>query len=196
MHDLVTVTPMFFSDEEATDYFIASVASGLITVEQFFVLTILKVADRNKSTENLIEVACQAQSMTVEKFQLIKLQLFEQGFLLFDRHKKLILNFHKFGEFDYKDILKSAGVMCGNENLKRMDYADFLQTEYWNEIRYAINERDNRECQVCNSRSTADKSVQLHVHHKTYEHRGEEHLHSDDLILLCSDCHAKIHGKV
>lgn len=33
----------------------------------------------------------------------------------------------------------------------------------------------------------------IHVHHRTYEHHGEEHLHLGDLVCLCSVCHKTFH---
>jgi 5-methylcytosine-specific restriction endonuclease McrA len=36
----------------------------------------------------------------------------------------------------------------------------------------------------------------VNVHHRTYEHHGEEHQYLDDLILLCHPCHSKFHGKL
>lgn len=35
----------------------------------------------------------------------------------------------------------------------------------------------------------------LDLHHKTYEHHGDELEHLDDLEFLCRDCHAYRHGK-
>lgn len=42
-----------------------------------------------------------------------------------------------------------------------------------------------RECCKCK------KKKNLHVHHKTYERLGKEHL--NDLMVLCKDCHSKEH---
>ena len=34
------------------------------------------------------------------------------------------------------------------------------------------------------------------VHHKTYEHHGQEHRYLGDLVLLCRNCHSKFHDKL
>jgi 5-methylcytosine-specific restriction endonuclease McrA len=71
--------------------------------------------------------------------------------------------------------------------LRAMPYAEYLQSPEWNETRKAALKRAGYKCQLCNSNG------QLHVHHKTYEHLGNEY--AKDLITLCADCHAKIHDK-
>jgi 5-methylcytosine-specific restriction endonuclease McrA len=52
----------------------------------------------------------------------------------------------------------------------------------------------DRRCKVCGS------SLYLEVHHKTYvkngiDIRGKEKEHLDCLVLLCSECHKKEHGR-
>jgi len=64
----------------------------------------------------------------------------------------------------------------------------FQNSEYWKEVRTLILARD-RSCVHCGSK------LFLEVHHITYEHKGFEKEHLGDLILLCSECHKKIHGK-
>lgn len=70
----------------------------------------------------------------------------------------------------------------------KTEYEQFLQGDYWKDIRQLVLSRDNHTCQHC-----ADTS-RLHVHHLTYQHHGEEHLYLDDLITLCESCHRKEHG--
>lgn len=71
--------------------------------------------------------------------------------------------------------------------LRTMPYLEYLQTPEWQERRKAALKRAGYSCQVCNRRR------ELHVHHRTYERRGEEL--ARDLITLCDDCHALYHGK-
>ena len=74
--------------------------------------------------------------------------------------------------------------------LKEMPYKDFLQTHYWEIVRnYVVYKRGHR-CELCAHEGN------FNVHHKTYEHHGEEHHHLEDLILLCRLCHAKFHDKL
>jgi hypothetical protein len=75
------------------------------------------------------------------------------------------------------------------ESLKTMPYSEFLTTEYWDIIRKFMLDQARFKCQLCNSNGT------LHVHHKTYDHHGNEHNHLEDLIVLCEGCHRKFHNK-
>jgi len=71
--------------------------------------------------------------------------------------------------------------------LKYMPYPEYLKTEHWKEVSQRARKRANFKCQLCNS------SGLLHVHHRTYENRGQEN--NSDLIVLCEKCHAKFHDK-
>lgn len=74
-----------------------------------------------------------------------------------------------------------------------MDYADFLNTPYWDGVRSYKLHRAKYCCQLCGKKGI------LNVHHKTYENHGLEHLRivaDKDLIVLCKDCHAKFHDKL
>lgn len=76
------------------------------------------------------------------------------------------------------------------EYINKMDYTDFLQTNYWR-IVAGIAKKVLRMCQVCNS--TKD----LRVHHRTYERHGYEHhkaVMMRDLTVLCDECHKKFHN--
>lgn len=70
-----------------------------------------------------------------------------------------------------------------------MNYDDYLKTEYWHKVSRKVKERAGHRCQVCNS------GLDLNAHHRTYEHRGNELNHLDDLICLCLRCHSVFHGK-
>jgi 5-methylcytosine-specific restriction endonuclease McrA len=72
--------------------------------------------------------------------------------------------------------------------LKTMPYKDYLLTPSWQRVRSQVLMLSGNKCQVCKA-----TGVELHVHHKTYERRGEEL--PEDLIVLCKDCHAKHHDK-
>ena len=73
---------------------------------------------------------------------------------------------------------------------RAMPYAEYLKTEYWQEVRSEKLNRCRYRCELC---GRGDK---LHVHHKTYEHRGEELLYLWTLIALCEKCHGKFHDKL
>lgn len=76
------------------------------------------------------------------------------------------------------------------ENLKKMKYEEFLQTDYWKLVSEQARINAHYKCQLCGCN---DKK--LNVHHNTYEHRGEEFKHMEDLICLCEDCHNFYHTK-
>ena len=72
------------------------------------------------------------------------------------------------------------------EELKSMEYNNYLLTEHWKYTRGRALSRSNNKCELCANTSS------LHVHHKTYKNRGKEL--DEDLIVLCSDCHSRHHG--
>jgi hypothetical protein len=113
----------------------------------------------------------------------------------FMKAKKII---EEYGAFKFevrqgtKDARRTEGWAVFNmrmHNGKRIEtkYQEFLLGDYWQDVRTQVLKRDGHKCQSCGSRKN------LHVHHLTYEHHGEEHLHLDELQTLCSVCHAVEH---
>ena len=101
----------------------------------------------------------------------------------------------KCKEIEQKEIALASmaainQTMSTTESFKQMSYSEYLQTNHWQKIRRQALKRAKYKCQLCSKHNT-----ELHVHHKTYEHIGQEHNYQDDLIVLCKDCHAKFHGK-
>lgn len=72
-------------------------------------------------------------------------------------------------------------------DLRAIPYAAFLGTKYWKSVRSEKIIQADGKCEFCGC------AVNLHVHHKTYEHHGKEHEHMDDLVVLCADCHLREH---
>ena len=70
--------------------------------------------------------------------------------------------------------------------LRSMSYPEYLKTDHWQNVRRAALKRAKYRCQVCNT----NQSV-LHVHHRTYENRGQEL--ARDVIVLCETCHRTFH---
>jgi hypothetical protein len=68
-------------------------------------------------------------------------------------------------------------------------YSEYLNTDYWKRVSDAVKAKAGYRCQVCNSQ------LDLIAHHRTYEHRGNELEHIDDLTCLCRRCHDIFHGK-
>lgn len=75
------------------------------------------------------------------------------------------------------------------DELRTMPYQEYLQTPEWQARRQRHLRSAGYRCQLCNA---GDRS--LHVHHRTYERRGNERW--ADLLVLCSDCHAKHHDEL
>ncbi len=76
--------------------------------------------------------------------------------------------------------------------IQRMPYKDFLKTPYWKAIREKKLRDAGFKCQLCGR-----SGVSLKVHHNTYKNHGYEHrfnVMEEDLIVLCDECHKKIHG--
>jgi len=63
----------------------------------------------------------------------------------------------------------------------------FLSSEYWQDVRRKILVRD-RCCKICTS------FAYLEVHHITYKNKGNELENLGDLVLLCANCHQKVHA--
>ncbi len=72
--------------------------------------------------------------------------------------------------------------------LLSLSYKEFTATLYWKTVRVIIISRADNRCQLCN------KGGHFHIHHRTYETRGIEHLCPWDLVALCPTCHRKFHG--
>ncbi len=66
------------------------------------------------------------------------------------------------------------------------DYAEYLQSPEWAQIRARVLARDDYRCQDCG------RGCDLHVHHLTYEDVGSEH--HWQLITLCETCHFDRHA--
>ncbi len=78
--------------------------------------------------------------------------------------------------------------------LKRLRYADYITSDYWQRTRAAVLLARNLECSRdgCNAYDRLMGNLKsLHVHHLHYQNRGHEQL--DNLILLCPECHQATH---
>lgn len=66
-------------------------------------------------------------------------------------------------------------------------YKKYLESPKWQEIRERILYRDNFRCRLCGARE------RLHCHHIRGSHRFQEEDYPEDLMILCENCHTKIH---
>lgn len=71
--------------------------------------------------------------------------------------------------------------------LRRMNYAEFLESKYWKYVRKVVLARDNYKCMICK------KNSELNIHHDTYKHHFKELDHLEDLMTLCRTCHKEHH---
>lgn len=64
----------------------------------------------------------------------------------------------------------------------------FLDTSYWSFVRWVVMLNNNHRCYDCNRPARA-------IHHRDYGICGEEHLHTEDglLVPLCHECHSAVH---
>ena len=67
--------------------------------------------------------------------------------------------------------------------LRSMPYDLFLKSVYWKTVRRFVLWKRGGRCAQCG------RTKHIQLHHETYEHRGSEYLHLDDLIVLCETCH-------
>ena len=72
--------------------------------------------------------------------------------------------------------------------LIKMPYQKFLASAYWEIVKRVMRRHHEGRCQICGA------TKKLDVHHKTYRHHGLELQFLDDLMLVCRDCHQKIHN--
>jgi len=110
-----------------------------------------------------------------------------------ERENRKIDNFNKgYGNTPAQDlgILQQNMTEEISNELRIMEYKDFLNTHYWKIISRYVRYRQEK-CQLCGSKNN------LNVHHKDYKERGKEYLNwESSLILLCKGCHAKFHDKM
>lgn len=81
---------------------------------------------------------------------------------------------------------KSRRSTRARNRLPRIDYAAYLESEHWQELRQQVIERDGWHCRRCH------RPDYVQVHHLTYARLGRERL--DDLVSLCKDCHERTHA--
>ena len=68
----------------------------------------------------------------------------------------------------------------------KAEYQAYLKSKHWQDIRHKVFQEYGYRCDQCGS------SKNLHIHHITYEHLGEEKI--SDLVPLCEDCHKRLHN--
>lgn len=93
-------------------------------------------------------------------------------------------NFHQMEMADRHDTPENRQRF--RERVKEMPYEEFVKTEYWKLVSAYVLHQANYKCRHCGQGATR-------VHHVSYEHHGEEHLHLEDLHAICGGCHRILH---
>ena len=70
----------------------------------------------------------------------------------------------------------------------RIDYYEYIGSAKWKAKADMAKQRANYRCQLCNA------SGELHAHHREYKCLGNEQ--PEDIIVLCSACHARFHDRL
>ncbi len=70
--------------------------------------------------------------------------------------------------------------------MTKESYREYLQSPHWKKVSGDARRRASYRCEECLARNK-----QLHVHHLSYDHLGEER--PDELAVLCEDCHRAKH---
>lgn len=87
------------------------------------------------------------------------------------------------------DNYDGVSILSLQKKILKVNYKEFLQSEYWMYVTNVVKKRDNYSCIICGSKT------KLEVHHKTYENARNEHNHIEDLVTLCHFCHSNEHCK-
>lgn len=81
---------------------------------------------------------------------------------------------------DFYEIIKNR--LSLKSVIAKSDYKEYIESDWWKDLRKRILIRDKHTCQICKNRAEE-------VHHLTYAHKGSEY--HFELVSLCSDCHLK-----
>ena len=69
-------------------------------------------------------------------------------------------------------------------------YRAFLLTKFWHDVRDTKLSVAGFKCESCKA------TGELHIHHLTYAHHGQEDIYLGDLVVLCRSCHKIVHGLI
>lgn len=74
-----------------------------------------------------------------------------------------------------------------------MNYSEFLESEYWKEVKETVKNRDNNKYLICGSLTN------LHIHHISYKVNNANIIEKEKdflewLITVCEKHHLEIHS--
>ncbi len=168
----------YISDGDVKDGFIELFErrmNGFLEYDDLFDDLIDSIAQSKASTESIEEkIKPHILEWLEENYKAVKEKAIEE-------------NQEKQREQEYYDHL--AEEQDKRDQRAKMPYADdYLRTDYWlNKVRPKVIQRD-KCCRLCG------KVDGFNVHHITYQHRGDELNHLEDLTLLCCECHQLFHA--
>lgn len=107
--------------------------------------------------------------------------------------------------FKLSDI-KATGVClnCGNKLSGRQKkyccdkcFQEFYDNHHWQSFRRMIFKKRKNTCEICNKKIEEfyrDYGI-LEIHHKCQIKNGGELCDENNVLLVCKDCHKKLHKK-
>lgn len=80
-------------------------------------------------------------------------------------------------------------ITCTDTGEVFYSYERYLKSKHWKlfKARYKKSSYYTGKCLLCY------KTLRLHYHHRTYSNIGNEHNHMEDITLLCSGHHSRVH---
>lgn len=106
------------------------------------------------------------------------------------RKSKILERLEKEEVVSFKSKSVPKAPLRDKNKTPKENYDVFLNSNYWKYVRDLKIATSGGKCQICGCRKG------LNVHHNTYAHHYNEHLHLEDLVVLCSKCHEKFHNIV
>lgn len=80
------------------------------------------------------------------------------------------------------------------EKVQYKDYAEYLKSEKWKQVKKDYAENEQTEYCLCCS-EFFNMSVKINFHHFRYENDWNND-NWENLIVVCDDCHTKIHKNI
>lgn len=87
------------------------------------------------------------------------------------------------GIYSVDDIIDEFKCHIG---IRPMPYENYIKSQRWRDLRSLVLRRDGRQCRICGKTGGL-----MNVHHTSYDNGILEK--GDNLVVLCPECHAKIH---